>query len=120
MQLNFKQLDDSQKSVQFLNGLYSIERDRNSKWMWTKKSFSGIVNNIDYITISILSDIENVLTFDGYNMNITKECLNVVKLKTTGKSIFEVTLKDSFKPDMDIRDLGVKIVSIGVDGEIIF
>jgi len=120
MRINFNQLDDSNKQIQFIDGIYSLESNQSMKWIWSSQKFSGIVNNIDYVTLTVTSEIDNVLYYDNKEMQIKTDCLNVVKLKTSGKSDFEINLKDPYMPRGDDRILGVKILSISIDNDVIF
>lgn len=120
MRINFNQLDQSRKNVQFLEGIFPLETDRKFSWVWTSKKINGIVSNVDFIIIKAFSEIDNVLTFDGNKMNIKSDCLNIIKLNTSGKNEFEFELDDVFIPPNDDRNLGIKIVGILIDGEVIF
>ena len=120
MKINFNQLDDSKKQIQFINGIYSLENNKNVKWVWTNQEFDGILKNIDYVTLTVASDIDNVLYYDDNEMEIKTDCLNIVKIKTSGKSKFNIKLKDAYITNSDSRTLGVKILSISVDNDIIF
>jgi hypothetical protein len=120
MIINFNQLDQSRKNVQFLDGIFPLETDRKFSWVWTSKKINGIVSNVEFITIKALSEIDNTLTIDGNKMNIKSDCLNIVKFNTSGKSEFEIELDDVFIPPNDDRQLGIKIIGILIDGEIIF
>ena len=53
-------------------------------------------------------------------MDIKVDCLNIIKIKTSGKFEFNVNLKDSYKANGDNRILGVKILSISIDNDLIF
>lgn len=121
MRINFKQLDEnSQKILKFTYGLHPVERDRNSKWVWTANLFGGESNDIKTLTISATSEIENTLTFDGEEMEIQKDCLNILKVNLENKNQFELKLLHTLTPNLDQRKLGIRILNIYVDGEIIF
>lgn len=120
MKINFNQLDNSKKSVQFLNGIYSLESDRKSAWIWTSNEVSGICSNVEFVTIKALSEINNILNFDDNKMEIRSDSLNIIKLNLSGKSDFKFDLKDIFNVPNDSRNLGIKIIGILIDGEIIF
>jgi len=121
MRINFKQLDtNSEKILKFTYGLYPVERDRNSKWVWTANLFGGVSNDIKSLTITATSEIENTLTFDGGEMEIQKDCLNILKLNLENKKQFELKLVNTFTTASDQRKLGIRISNIYVDGEIIF
>ena len=47
MKINFNQLDDNEKQLQFTNGIYSLENNRNVKWVWSSQEFGVTVKNID-------------------------------------------------------------------------
>jgi hypothetical protein len=53
-------------------------------------------------------------------MELKTDCLNVVKIKTSGKSEFKINLKDPYTVVGDNRTLGVKILSISIDNDVIF
>ena len=121
MKINFKQLDENcQKILKFTYGLYPTERDRNSKWVWTANLFGGESNDIKSLTITATSEIENTLTFDGEEMEIQKDCLNIIRLNLENKNQFELKLLHTFTTELDQRKMGIKISNIYVDGEIIF
>lgn len=121
MKMNFKQLDkNSEKILKFTYGLYPIEQDRNSKWMWTANLLGGESNDIKSLTITATSEIENTLLFNGEEMEIQKDCLNIIRLNLENKKQFEFKLLNTFTPDSDDRKLGIRISNIYVDGEIIF
>jgi hypothetical protein len=113
-------LDDNEKQLQFTNGIYSLENNRNVKWVWSSQEFGGTVKNIDYVTLTVTSEIDNVLFYDNNEMDIKVDCLNIIKIKTSGKFEFNVNLKDSYKANGDNRILGVKILSISIDNDLIF
>lgn len=120
MKINFNQLDDNKKQLQFTNGIFSLENNRNIKWVWSSQEFGGTVKNIDYVTLTVTSEIDNVLFYDGNEMDIKVDCLNIIKIKTSGKSEFNIKLKDSYTTNGDSRILGVKILSISIDNDLIF
>ena len=120
MIINFNQLDQSRKNVQFLEGTFSLEKDRNFSWVWTSKVVNGIVSNVNDITIKAFSEIDNNLFYDDNSMEIKSNCLNIIKLNTSGKQDFNFRLENTFTPNNDDRELGLKIVGILVDGEVIF
>jgi hypothetical protein len=120
MKINFNQLDHSNRIVQFLEGTFPLETDRKFSWVWTSKDVNGIVSNVDYITIKAFSEIDNNLFYDNNKMEIKSDCLNIIKLNTTGKQDFNFRLENAFTPYNDDRELGLKIVGILVDGEVIF
>jgi hypothetical protein len=120
MKINYNQLDDSKKQIQFTHGIYSLENNRSTKWIWSSQTFGGIVNNVDYVTLTVTSEIDNTLHYDNNQMELKTDCLNVLKIKTSGKSKFEITLKDPYTVIGDSRTLGVKILSISIDNDLIF
>ncbi len=120
MKINYNQLDDSKKHIQFTSGIYSLENGKNGKWIWSSQEIDGVVKNIDYVTLTVTSDIDNVLYFDNNEMDIKKDCLNIIKIKTSGKSEFNIKLKDVYITDNDSRTLGIKILSISIDNDLIF
>lgn len=120
MNINFNQLDQSRKAIHFLEGIYPLETDKKFSWVWTSKKISGIVSNIEFITIKALSQNDNTLTFDNNVIEIKSDSLNIIKLNVFGKESFTFELTNTFNPPNDDRELGIKIVGILVDGEIIF
>jgi hypothetical protein len=50
MKISYNTLDNTEKQFKLVDGVYSIENDRLTKWMWTAQEFSGVVNNIEYIS----------------------------------------------------------------------
>jgi hypothetical protein len=64
--------------------------------------------------------VDNILYYDNNEMELKTDCLNVVKIKTSGKSEFEINLKNPYTVGGDNRTLGVKILSISIDNDIIF
>lgn len=120
MKINFNQLDQSKRIVQFLEGTFQLETDRKFSWIWTSKNVTGIVSNINDITIKAFSEIDNNLFYDDKSMEIKSNCLNIIKLNTSGKQEFSFRLENAFITDNDNRELGLKIVGILVDGDVIF
>ena len=121
MKMNFKQLDkNSEKILKFTYGLYTVENNHNSNWVWTANLFGGISNDIKSLMISATSEIENTLLFNGEEMEIKKDCINIIRLNLDTKNQFEFKLLNTFTPDSDDRKLGIRISNIYVDGEIIF
>jgi hypothetical protein len=120
MKINYNQLDDSKKQIQFTHGIYSLENNKSTKWIWSSTNFGGLINNVDYITLTVTSEVDNILYYDNNEMELKTDCLNVVKIKTSGKSEFEINLKDPYIVSGDNRTLGVKILSISIDNDVIF
>lgn len=120
MKIGFNQLDNTKKSVQFLEGIFPLETDKKFFWVWTSTKISGVTSNVKYLTIEAFSEIDNVLISNGYEMEIKSDCLNIIKLNTTENQNFTFELLDAFKPVNDDRDLGIRIVRILIDGEVIF
>jgi hypothetical protein len=120
MTLNFNQLDSANKSFYIVEGLYPIEHDKNTSWMWTSTNVVGIVFNIQSIIIHATSDIDNVLIYDNINVDIKPNSLNIIKLNTTDKTEFQFSLKNIFRPQNDTRDLGIQIKCIIIDGERVY
>jgi hypothetical protein len=121
MKINYKSLDqNSEKILKFTRGLYPVEHGHNSNWVWTSNLFGGISSDIKSLTITATSEIENTLLFDDVEMEIQKDCLNIIRLNLENKTQFEFKLLNTFTPDSDDRKLGIKISNIYVDGEIIF
>lgn len=120
MKINFKKLDQTKKIVQFLDGIFPLETDKKFSWMWTSTKVNGIVSNVQSITIKAFSEIDNILIHDDTEMEIKSDCLNIIKLNTIEKEEFIFELKNSFNPPNDDRELGLKIVGILIDEEIIF
>jgi len=120
MKINFKQLDENKKIIQFLEGIFSLETDKKFSWIWTTKRVSGIVNNINTVTIKAFSEIDNVLICDNNEMEIRSDSLNIIKLNLVGKKDFSFELSNGFYPANDDRELGIRIIGISVDEEVIF
>jgi hypothetical protein len=100
--------------------VYNQECDSNKTWIWTSQNFGGIVSNISHITITINSDIQNMLYYDDLSVGLYPNCVNVVKLNTIGKKTFEVKLANRLIVNNDSRILGVKITRIVLDQDVIF
>lgn len=120
MKINFKKLDETKKIAQFLDGIFPLETDKKSHWIWTSSKVYGIVSDVESITIKAFSEIDNVLIYNNDEMIIKSDCLNIIKLDTIGKKEFTFELKKIFNPTNDNRKLGLKIVGILVDSEVIF
>jgi flagellar assembly factor FliW len=120
MSVNFRQLDKKNKQIQFTDGVYSFEENRESRWIWTSSNFSGIAKNIEYVTLTIISEMDNVLIYDGESMNIKPKYINIVRLKVNEESKFTVKLENPYIVDGDNRELGVKIIGISADDILIF
>ena len=120
MIIRYNQPDNLNKIFQILDGTFSIERSENFSWIWTTTKVNGIVSNVDYIIIKALSEIDNILFYDNNQIEIKSNCLNIIKLNTAGKQEFNFRLENTFIPDNDNRELGLKIVGILVDGDVIF
>lgn len=120
MKINFKKLDQTKKVVQFLEGVFPLETDKKFSWVWTTTRVYGIVSNVESITIKAFSEIDNVLIHEGNEMEIKSDCLNIIKIDTVGKEKFIFELQKSFNPVNDDRELGLKIIGILVDEEVIF
>lgn len=120
MKINFNQLDNNKKQLQFTDGIYNLEINNGVKWVWTSQEFGGVVSNIEYVTLIVASDVDNILYYDDNEVEVHPECLNIVKLKTKDKSEFLIKLKNPYIVLTDSRILGIKILSISADNEIIF
>lgn len=120
MKLNFRQLDKTKKQVQFVEGVYNFEENKESKWIWTSSKFSGYAKNVEYITLTVVSEIENVLTYDVESMDLKPMCINIARIKVNDDGLFSLKLDKSYFVDGDNRELGVKIIGISVDNDVIF
>lgn len=120
MTINYNQLDSSNKSLYIVDGIYPIESDKKSSWIWTSTTVNGIVNNVEYVTIQATSEIDNVLVYDDISVDIKPNSLNIIKLNTKGKNDFQFSLKNVFNVPTDDRNLGIKIIGLFVDGERIY
>ena len=120
MKINYKKSDQMSKIFQVLNGVFPLEKDKNFSWIWTTTKVSGIVSNVNYITIKAFSEIDNVLIYENDKIDIKPDSLNVLKLNVENKSEFEFQLESTFNAVNDNRELGIKIVGILVDEEVIF
>lgn len=120
MKISYNQFDDVNRQFQLVNGVYSIEKDKNEKWIWTSTEFGGIIANIDNITLSVFSEIPNTMIYDGNSITLHPNCLSVVKIKVSGKSDFEIRLANPYVVSNDSRVLGVRIMRIVIDNDVIF
>lgn len=120
MKISYSQFDDTNKQFQLTDGIYEIEKDKTEKWIWTSTQFSGTILNIDTITFSLHSDIENTLLYENNSIQLYPKCLSVVKLKVNEKTNFKLKLLNPYVVENDDRVLGLKIVRILIDNEIIF
>ena len=120
MKISYNTLDNTEKQFKLTEGVYSIENDRLTKWMWTAQEFSGVVNNIEYITLSIMSNIKNKLIYEDKSIDLNTECLNVVKIKMIGKTEFKFKLELPYEVNNDSRSLGLMLVGIRVEEDVIF
>ena len=120
MKIKFNQMDDTNREFHLINGIYSPESDSNKTWIWTTTSFNGTVSNINYVTLTVQSEIKNTLFYEDTQIELNAGCVYVIKMKTIGKKIFEVKLSDPYVADGDARVLGIKITKIMIDQDIIF
>jgi len=120
MKIRFNQIDDTNREFHLINGIYSPEFDSNKKWIWTSTAFDGIVSNINYITLTVQSEIKNTLFYEDTQVELDPECVNVIKIKTTGKKTFDVKLSEPYIVSGDARVLGIKITRIMIDQDVIF
>lgn len=120
MKIRFNQIDDTNREFQLINGIYSPEFDSNKKWIWTSTKFDGIVSNINYITLTVQSEIENTLLYEDTQLKLDPDCVSVIKIKTAGKKTFEVKLSNPHIVFGDERILGIKITRIMIDQDVIF
>lgn len=120
MKINFRQLDGNKKIVQFIDGIFPIETDKKFSWVWTTTEVFGFVSNINSITIKAFSEIDNTLFCNNEVMEIRSDSLNIIKLNLKDQSDFKFKLENSFNADNDTRQLGIRIISILVDDEVIF
>lgn len=120
MKVNFKQLDKTNKQVQFTDGVYTLEKNKESRWIWTSSKFSGMAKNVEYITLTIISEIENVINHNEESVELKPECINIIKLKIDHDGLFKLNLDKPYFAENDSRELGVKIIGISVDNDTIF
>lgn len=120
MKISYSQFDDTNKQFQLMDGIFEIEKDKNEKWLWTSTQFSDHILNVDTITFSVHSEIPNTLLYENTSIQLHPKCLSVVKLKVTDKREFSLKLLNPYIVDGDDRVLGIKIVRILVDNDIIF
>ena len=120
MKISYNTLDNTEKQFKLVDGVYSIEYDRLTKWMWTAQEFSGVVNNIEYITLSIMTNIKNKLIYEDKSIDLNTECLNLLKIKMIGKTEFKFKLELPYEVNNDSRSLGVMLVGIRVEEDLIF
>ena len=120
MRIIYNQSDNSNKIFQVLDGTFSMEKSENFSWIWTTTRVNGIVSNVDCITIKAFSEIDNILFYEDNKIEIKSNCLNIIKLNTAGKQEFNFYLENTFIANNDNRELGLKIVGILVDRDVIF
>ncbi len=120
MKIRFNQVDDTDREFHLANGVYTPEYDNSKKWIWTSQNFDGIVSNINYVILTVNSEIHNTLYYDESEVELFPECVNVIKLKTQGKKTFEIKLANPYIVNNDSRILGVKITRIVLDQDVIF
>jgi hypothetical protein len=120
MKIRFNQLDDTNREFHLINGVYTPEYDVSKKWIWTSQKFDGVVSNINYVILTINSEIPNMLYYDESEVELYPDCVNVIKMKTFGKTSFEVRLANPHIVSSDTRILGVKITRIVLDQDVVF
>ena len=120
MKISYNSLNNQHKQFKLIDGIYVLEHDRFHKWMWTSTEFSGIINNVNSIVFGLNSNIKNKLFFEDESVDINENCLNLVEIDTTNKTEFQFRLEKQYNTPNDQRILGVKIVSINVDGTFLF
>lgn len=120
MTVNFTDLNKSDKNLKFITGLYPIENDDKSRWIWTSKKVLGTSLNINNLIIHLNSDIENTLFYENTCTKIETDCLNIIKIDLSNVSHFTIESEKLIKPKNDERELGFKIVRIIIDNQIIF
>ena len=76
MKISYNEFDDIKRKFQLVDGVYSIEKNRNEKWIWTSTEFGGVVCNVESITFSFISEIDNIL----YH-NDSKSWSKTIKIK---------------------------------------
>lgn len=119
MKFSYTTLNAEEKKLD-INGLFPLENDDKSRWIWTSKKVYGTSLNIKNITLHLNSEIENTLFFEKMSTKIESGCLNVIKIDLTNVSDFSVEVDKLLKPKNDERELGLKIVRIIIDNEIVF
>lgn len=120
MKVNYTSFLDNEKQFNLLNGIYPIEQDASSRWIWTAQNFGGTIDNIEYITFSLISNIKNQLIYDDKIIDIDKDCLYIIKVITKNKTHFNFSLKTSYEDNNDQRLLGIMLVGIKVEEDVIF
>jgi len=120
MKINFKQLDCNKKMIQFVEGIFPIETDKKFSWIWTTTEVFGFVSNINSITIKAFSEIDNTLFYNDEIMDIKSDSLNIIKFNVKDQSDFKFKLQNSFNASNDTRQLGIRIIGILIDDEVIF
>lgn len=120
MQINYNQLSENKKVLQFTEGCYPVEFNRQRKWIWTSKEFGGIIENVEVLSLTIETDLDNKLYYEDLDMDLNPDCLNIISLPVKGKKEFSLSLETDYDVPPDIRKLGVKIISVSVDGDVIF
>lgn len=119
MKISYRSIDKSDKRLELNTGVYSMEYDSNCKWIWTTQRFGGIISKVDNITFSVISEIENNLTYDDIKVELKMNFLNIFKINVTGKDSFGIELDNPYIVKSDSRILGVKIIGINIDGDVI-
>lgn len=120
MKIIYNKSDELSKVFQILEGVFPLEKNKNFSWIWTSTKVSGVVSNVEYITIKAYSEIDNFLIYENERIDIKSNSLNIIKLNVIDKTEFEFRLESSFNPVNDTRELGIKIIGMLVDGEVIF
>lgn len=120
MKISYNTLDSYGKQFKLIDGVYIVEHDRFNKWMWTSTEFSGVITNVNYVIFGLISNVKNQLIYEDKMVDINESCLNLVKIDTINKSDFKFKLDKPYEVPKEQRILGVKIVSINIDGDVIF
>lgn len=117
------------RELSLLDGWYSIEKDKDNYWIWSKDNFSiNIPPKIDNITLKLSTPIQNVLSLTCNN--VQKDIpLNVgdneIALGTGNANKLEGKLNTPFIPSQmdnnssDSRTLGIclKKIEVNISGE---
>jgi hypothetical protein len=120
MKISYNTLNNQNKQFKLTDGIYVLEHDRSHKWAWTSTEFFGITQNVNKIIFGLNSNIKNKLFFEDLSVDINENCLNLVEIDVTNKTEFQFRLEKQYDTPSDQRILGVKIVSINIDGTFIF
>jgi hypothetical protein len=129
-------MNDTKASAQLLKGFHSVEND---SWRWTEGKFSVLLRtplaaaqrgatlnlafNVPDLIIQKLKDITLTASIDGMALKSAEYktagsymfSADVPASMLTGESVkIDFALDKSLPPDVDLRELGIVVTSVGV------